>query len=90
MVPTTDLRTYIDNGLVALSLHKLITEIHLYWVCMTVSLSGCRFLPQLARAALTKALSDANIHPPKDRALQQMESVKCEQLACVSTHITVS
>ena len=45
-------------------------------------LLGCRFLPQLARAALTKALADASIHPPKDKALQRMESVKCKlQLA---------
>jgi len=52
------------------------------------ALSGCRFLPQLAKAALSKALADSNICPPSNRALQQLGSVKCEQSVCL--HVTMT
>ena len=59
-----------------LTLNQLIE--YMYGFKRFCVLLGCRFLPQLARAALTKALADASIHPPKEKALQRMELVKCE------------
>ena len=61
-----------------LTLNQLIEYVYGFKFKHFCVLLGCRFLPQLARAALTKALTDASIHPPKEKALQRVELVKCE------------